>query len=60
MVLERFVNSFVYVPVVDFVGQHPRRRLRQFVELASQILTLLMGALGCSGEGSEFGINLEQ
>ena len=59
-VLERFVDGFVHVAVVDFVGGHAGYRLRQLVELAAQVLPLLMGALGGCGERSQFGVDLEQ
>ena len=59
-VLERFVDGFVHVAVVDFVGGHAGYRLRQLVELAAQVLPLLMGALGGCREGSQFRIDLEQ
>ena len=60
VVLERFIHGFVHVAVVDFVGGHAGDRLRQLVELAAQVLPLLVGALGGGGEGSQFRIDLEQ
>jgi hypothetical protein len=59
-VLEGFVDGLVEVAVVDFVAQQARRGLGQLVELAAEVLALLVGALGRRGEGGEFVIDLHE
>src|ERR1700753_3078903 len=50
LVLKRLVDGVVQIAIVDLVEPHSRRRLRNLVELAPQVLALLVGALGRGGK----------
>ena len=60
LILKRLIRRLVQIAIVDFVNQHPRRRLSKFIELATEVLALLMRALCGGGEGSEFIIDLDE
>ena len=60
LIFKSLVDGVVEVAVVHLVGLHPRRSLRELIEFAAQVLTLLMSALRRSGQGSKFTINLKQ
>lgn len=59
-VLERLVGCFVKVTVIDLVHAHAGGGARNGVELARQVLALLMGALGRGRERGQLRVNLAQ
>ena len=60
LVLERLVGGVVQVAVIDFVGDHAGKGQGQLVELAPEVLALLMSALSGGGQGGKFGVDLQE
>lgn len=57
-VVERSVNRFVEVAVVDFICLHARHSSGNFSKLVAEIFALLVCALGCCRQGSKFCVDL--
>lgn len=50
-VLKRFVDCFIKITKIYFIGSESRNGGRDFVKLASKVLTLLIRSLGSRREG---------
>jgi len=59
-VLESLVYGRIQIAIDNLVRRESRQSLGALVELACQVLALLMCPLGGSGEGSELGVDLLQ
>lgn len=60
VVLKGLVDGVVDVAVVDAVERHAGQGARQLVELARQVLALLVGALGGGGQRRELAVDLAE
>lgn len=60
VVFKRLVHGVVQVAVVDLVGRHPGRRLRQLAEFPPQVLPLLVRALRRGRQRGQFGVDLDE
>lgn len=60
VVFKRLVHGVVQVAVVDLVGRHPGRRLRQLAELPPQVLPLLVRALRRGRQRGQLGVDLDE
>ncbi len=60
MVFKRLVHGVVQVAVVDLVGRHPGRRLRQLAEFPPQVLPLLVRALRRGRQRGQLGVDLDE
>lgn len=57
-VSEGLVYGLVQIAVVDLVDPHARKSSGHLGQLATQILALLVGALGGGGQRGQFGVDL--
>src|SRR6185437_10444414 len=60
MILKCFVDCFIQVTKIDLICSESGDGGSDFIEFASQILTLLIGSLSCRWKRSELAVNLNK
>lgn len=57
-ILESLVHRLIQISISNLIDLHPRRRLRELVELPTKVDTLLIRTLCGRGKGREFAVDL--